>query len=216
MSLTTFASPPEDAVICTVADVHALLGIPAADTSRDAELANLTFVATDMIESWCNRPIVPKAMPAESHDGWSGDTIMLFYTPVVSIQSVTEYWSTGGAHVLSEVSPSTPGDGYQAELRTGRLIRTFDGQWPMPWFPGSRNVIVNYTAGFSTMPPAIWQAARELVRHIWIQQEQLNPANVPKFSGAPERAADNRPDMWESIPMSVQAKLKPYRSQSIA
>ena len=214
---TTFVSPPQDAPICTLADVKAYLRLPTTDTSYDAELTNLLYVATDQIESYCNRPIVPKAMPTEYHDGWSGDTIMLLYRPVVSVQSVTEYWSTGGAHVLSEVSASSPGDGYQLEARTGRMIRSFDGIWPKPWFPGSRNVVVDYTAGYSAMPPLLWQAARELVAHIFQQGEQMSPVAIPKFSGNEgAEAIDEKPGMWSGIPYRIEVKLKRYVRHAIA
>ena len=215
--MTIFASPPQDVTICTLADVKTYLRTPSGDTSNDAELTNLLYVATDMIEAYCNRPIVPKAVPTESHDGWGGDTIMLWYRPVASIQSVTEYWSTGGAHVLSEVSPAAPGDGYQLEKRTGRLIRSFDGVWPKPWFPGSRNVVVDYTAGYSTMPPTIWQAARELVAHIFTQ-EAGTPGGNPKWVGnnPTEDEPQTQPGAWEAIPWRIQNKLKTFRRHPIA
>ena len=217
MTTTAFTSPPQDATICTLDDVKAYLRLPTSDTAYDTEITNLLYVATDLIEVYCNRPIVPKVMPTESHDGWAGDTIMLLYRPVVSVQSVTEYWSTGGPHVLSEVSPSSPGDGYQLEARTGRLIRSFDGVWPKPWFPGSRNVVVDYTAGYATMPPTLWQAAREFVAHIFAQGEQFNPVGIPKFSGNESvDQLDQKPGLWAGVPFRIETKLKPFRRHSIA
>lgn len=216
MTLTQFATPPDDAAIVTLADVKTFMRIPSTDTSYDAELTNLTFVATDMIERFINRPVVPKAMPIERHDGWVGDTIMLWYSPVSSITYVHEVFA-GTINVLSESTPSNPIDGYQLEARTGRLVRVFTGGFPRQWYPGSRNIEISYSVGFNPIPPTLWQAGRELVKHIFAQGEQMNPSDVPKYSGAQEADEENdKPGAYEGIPVAIEAKLKSFRRRSIA
>ena len=217
MTFTTFASPPDDQAICTLADVKGYLRIPSTDTNFDSELTNLTFVATDMIERYCNCPIVPKAMPVERHDGWVGDTIELKYSPVTTVTYVKEYFA-GFLNVLSESTPESPIDGYQLEYETGRLIRVFVGGFPRQWYPGSRNIEVSYSVGFPSIPPTLWQAARELVAYIFAQQEQVNPSNVPKFSASGGASSDTETveDLWQGIPYRIEAKLKTFRRKSIA
>ena len=215
--MTVFASPPEDTAIVTVADVKNFLRIPLTDTTYDSELSNLTYVATDMIEAWCNRPIAVKTMPTEFHDGWQGDTIMLKYTPVVTVTSLTEVWSTGGAHVLPQVTDPTTQlyDGYQLESATGRVVRVFDSVWPKPFFPGSRNIVVVYSAGFSIMPPSLWHAARVLAAHYFQSQQSVFSA-IPKFTpGQQADFNDVRMGDWQGMPPVVEALIKPYRRRSI-
>ena len=217
MTVTSFASPPNDTAICSLDDVKAYLRMPLTDTSYDAELTNLTFVATDMIERYCNLPIVPKAMPIERHDGWVGDTIELKYAPVVSVTYVHEFFA-GFLNILSESTPANPIDGYQLEYQTGRLVRVFTNGFPRQWYPGSRNIEISYSVGLSPIPPTLWQAARELVGHIFSQQEQINPSNVPKFSGGVGSSdeVETSPEMWQGIPYRIEAKLKTFRHRSIA
>ncbi len=217
MTVTAFATPPNDAAICTLADVKGYLRLPLSDTSYDAELTNLTFVATDQIEQYCNRPIVPKPMPIERHDGWVGDTIELKYSPVTSVTYVYEYFA-GFLNNLSESTPSNPIDGYQLEYQTGRLIRVFTNGFPRQWYPGSRNIEISYSVGLSPTPPILWQAARELVAHIFSQQEQINPSNVPKFTGGANSSdeTETSPELWQGLPYRIEAKIKPFRRRSIA
>jgi hypothetical protein len=208
---TVFSNPPNDAAICTLDDVKAYLRIPSGDTAYDAEITNLTYVATDMIESFCNRKIAVAAAPIERHDGWVGNTVFLKYAPVVSISYVYEFFG-GFLNTLSESTPENPIDGYQIELETGRLIRVFSMGFPRQWYPGSRNIEVSYTVGMSPTPPALWQAARELSAHLF-QQQQASPSGIPKWTGGadPSDGVVTQPGIYAGMPYKVVDKIQRYR-----
>lgn len=213
---TVFANPPNDAAICSLADVRGYLRIPSTDTAFDAELTNLTYVATDMIEKYINAPVATKAMPIERHDGWVGDTIMLKYAPITSVTYVREYFA-GFLNSLSESTPANPIDGYQLEYQTGRMIRVFTNGFPRQWYPGSRNLEISYSVGMNPIPPTLWQAARELTAHLFMQQ-QATPGGIPKYSGGmdPGDTPNPQPGAWSGMPYKVSDKLKPFRRKSIA
>lgn len=213
---TVFSSPTNDAAICTLDDVKSFLRLPLGDTSFDAELTALTYVATDMIERYCNRAIAIKSSPVERHDGWVGDTIMLKFSPVATVTYVHEFFA-GFNGVLSESTPENPIDGYQLEYETGRLIRVFAMGFPRQWYPGSRNIEVSYSVGISPTPPALWQAARELTAHLF-QQQQATPGGIPKFAGGrdPDDTPSTMPGMYAAMPYKVIDKIRPYRRLTVA
>ncbi len=208
---TVFSTPSSDAAICTLQDVKTFLRLPTGDTAYDTELTNLTFVATDMIERYCNRKIVVTPAPIERHDGWVGDTIELKYAPVASVTYVYEFFA-GSLNILSESTPENPIDGYQIEMETGRLIRVFSMGFPRQWYPGSRNIEISYSVGMASIPPSLWQASRELVAHLFLQQ-QNSPGGIPKFSGGtdPEDAVMTQPGMYAGMPYKVVDKIRPFR-----
>ncbi|MHB8188936.1 MAG: hypothetical protein ACYDHP_00620 [Ferrimicrobium sp.] len=177
--------------LVSVDQVVAYLGFPQAPTANQAtQLATFIQAATGLIQRACDF-IVP-TQGVEEHDGWSGDTLMLYHAPVVSVESVVENWGSTGSQTLTEVTigGSNPA-GYQLQAETGRLIRIFAGTWPMPWYPGSRNVQVTYTAGRPSVPGEITLAAFMLVAFWWSESQVAAPyiAQQMGSQGAPARGA---------------------------
>lgn len=128
--------------------------------------------------SGANRPIAPTQLQ-ERHDGWSGDTIQLYYSPFLALVSCVENMSTGGPISLPESTPEHNGfDGVAIDYGTSQVTRTFAGGWPRPYFPGLRNIEVTYVAGFNPLPPDLWEATMELVAWKW-----RNSQEAPRWFG---------------------------------
>lgn len=160
-----------------------------------------------------NRPIVPTEF-RERHDGWSGEYILLHQSPFLKLVSCTENQSTGGPINLPESTPENGLEGILIDYATSEIMRTFDGQWPRPFFPGARNIEVVYVAGFDPVPDDLWQAAVDLVAWKWRNTQQASLAPMPASMNASfETVAANpyRP----GCPPDIQDVFDSYRVPTI-
>ena len=196
-------------------DVKAWLQFPAnAGTAYDVNLQLVVDMACNWIQDEINRPVAPTTF-TERHDGWSGDTIMLHYSPVLEIVEATEYQSTGGPNPLPVSTPNNPVDGIQLNNLTGRIMRTFAGySWPRPFFPGSRNIEVTYVAGYNPVPPSIRMATYELIKYWWANTQQASRNIITAVEYDPQ-APDTDP-LWAGVPYRVSMLIAPYRLDVIA
>lgn len=148
------------------------LGSSGDDLNTNMQL--LIASSCDWVQDTLGRPIAPTPV-FRRFDGWSswnGAYIELPYYPIVSVDAVTEWWGTGGPHLLSECTPDNQGDGYQIDRLTGRLTRVFPGNVQKPWFPGSKNIEVAWTAGYANVPPRILMGTLELITYWWRNKQQ--------------------------------------------
>lgn len=190
---------------------------PSAPSPRDAALQRVIDMACWLVQRYINRPASPQTF-TERHDGWSGEYIMVRYTPFLSLNYCNEWQSSGGMVSLAESTPEAPVDGIQIDYVTGRIMRTFAGySWPRPFFPGSRNIEISYVAGYNPTPPDLWMATMELVAHWWRNTQQ---AAAKGFGGAigGERANDPEQEaagLWQGLPYRVTSILDVYRLPGI-
>lgn len=198
--------------VATLGDVKSYLNYatPVAPNLDDPQLSNLLAAACDYIEREIG-PISPTTF-TERYDGWSGNPeLMLRHSPVISITSVTEEWSTGGAHVLSESTFGGGIDGYQLDHEIGMLVRVFAGNWGRTWFPGSLNIQVIYVAGYAVIPALIRLACIELVAHWWTQGHQASARGFGAAGQDTYDAVETAPGAYAAVPYRVADKLKPFR-----
>jgi hypothetical protein len=162
-----------------------------------------------------NRPIAPTEF-RERHDGWSGEYILLHHSPFLELVVATENQSTGGAIPLLESTPENGVDGIQIDYATSLIMRTFDGIWPKPFFPGSRNIEVTYLAGFNPLPPELWEATMELVAWKWHNSQQASRGAGPQPKGAEsfEDTANANPSA-PGCPPDIQAIFRSFRKTTI-
>lgn len=148
--------------------------------------------------------------------GLNAGYIMLPRYPVVSITELVEY--RGGTGVqLYEVKPTgtgttrntgtQPGTGFQCNYRTGRLTRVLGGIWNRPWYPGSNNVWVTWTAGYNPIPADIIEASLEWVQHIYSNTQQARGGLV---RGNELAEPATLPGLWVGMPNRVADVLKTY------
>lgn len=190
-------------------EVKQWLNFPTdASTSKDPQLQRVMDMACEWVQNEINRPIAATTF-TELHDGWAGAYIMLNHYPVLEVVSVTEWQSSGGSLSLSESTIANPVDGYQLNYLSGQIMRAMAGYaWPRPFFPGSRNISVTYVAGYNPVPPALWMATVELVKHWWTNTQQASRMTMKPNEFDP---AQEQPGLWQGVPYRIIDLIAPYR-----
>ena len=187
-------------------DVLPWMQIPSTDDANPYEIQNITLI-TSAVCQWAQKrlgkPIAPKLFQYYfDGDGYS-TTIMLPYPPVLEIVSVIEYWGTGGPHVLNEATPTNQVDGFEIQYSTGRLIRIFPGLFGKPWFPGSRNIYVEWWGGQNPVDADLKMATLEMIAH-WFYHSQQQSALHLGGAGAGSVSADEvASGKWEGTPLRI-------------
>jgi hypothetical protein len=129
--------------LTTLATVKEYLGLTG--TGEDSLLNRLIDWATDFIHSYCGRTF-PQGSYDEYYDGDGTDTLLSHQFPIVSVNSL---------EVDGTVKDSTS---FVLYAPLG-IIRLKSGVFPR----GKKNVRLQYTAGYATIPKDLEQASIELV-----------------------------------------------------
>lgn len=191
--MTSFSVPQWKDYLTVTEDVLPWLQMSAADlaavTGGQANLQLITSTVCDWVQETLGRPIAATQFDRrfDGWSGWNGAYLELPYYPVLNIVSVVEYWGVSGPHNLSESTPTNQVDGWQCVYDTGRLTRVFPGNVQKPWFPGSRNVEVVWTAGFNPVPPRFRMGSLMAVEWVWRNkfQQAATHAGVESEYDAP-------------------------------
>jgi hypothetical protein len=160
-----------------------------------------------------NRPFAPTEFK-ERQDGWSGDTLQLYYSPFLTLIECREWQSSGGFVTLPESTPEEPIEGVQIDYATSQLTRTFSGySWPRPFFPGHRNIEITYTAGFNPVPDDVWEATCELIMWKWRNTQQ--PTRTFALPGSDFDQTANDTGIYPGIPNRIGDVFEMYRIPGI-
>lgn len=141
------AAGPDD--LCTVADLKAWL--PNQGNNDDVTLQNLITNGSAQILQYMNRPHILASVIGtltENYDGNSADRLLPHFYPLISVMAV----SIDGASIPGSTGPTSPGflfDQRRVMLRGFRFWR------------GLQNIVLTYTAGFTSVPLDLKQAAIE-------------------------------------------------------
>src|SRR6266478_6375740 len=171
--------------LTTLADVKAWLqtGQSAFPTTDDALLTRLITAASQFIQTWLNRRIV-EADYFELRDGTGGKRLQFGSFPVSAVLSLT----IDGQIIPAAVSSWAPGYTFsptQLALRGYSFTRR------------AQNVMVTYTAGFTTTPPEVAQACIELIGLRY--RERTRVGEVSKAIGGGETVTYSQKDMSDAI-----------------
>jgi hypothetical protein len=176
--------------LTTLVDVKAWLqtGQSAFPTTDDALLTRLVTAASQYIQTWLSRQIAPSDY-LEVRDGTGGRRLQFGCFPVSAVQSLTI-----DDQVIPTAASSTT-DGYsfsttQLSLRGYRFNR------------GLQNVVVVYTAGYSTTPSEIAQARIELVALRY--RERTRIGEISKSMGGAETVSYSQKDLSDAIKTLLQ------------
>lgn len=199
-------------------DVKPYLQIPTASNPADAELQGIIDMSCTWVQNYLGRAIAPTQF-FRRFSGWSGLNgayINLPYYPVLSVVSVVEYWGLSGPHTLTEQTPTNQGgqDVYQMDYLRGTVIRTFMGLVQRPWFPGSRNIEITWTAGYNPVPADIRIATLQLIAHWWHQTQQVS-RTAPLPAGAIGSGGEPVAGMFAGVPPETERLLSPYAQMGI-
>lgn len=132
--------------------VKAYLRIGIAQTDDDGELRALADAANAAVAKALQRNVMT-ASYAETRDGTGTPTLMLLNFPVSAVASVQFVGPAPGGIAL----PQTLIAG-QDYTFTKFALKMYYGRWPK----GIQNILVNYTAGYQSMPADLTHAATKV------------------------------------------------------
>ncbi|MFE9372251.1 hypothetical protein ACFYM2_21125 [Streptomyces sp. NPDC006711] len=156
------------------------LNMPVSDTSQDAELQGFIDAAGDLARNVIG-PVFPESH-TQAFDGGT-TTITVDWLPLASIVSVTEYYGLS-SYALAEqpLGGQSNAFGYTVDYNTGQLTRRALGGDATKFASGSKNIVIQYTAGrLGMVSPSVRLGALELIRHLWQLTQQ---GGRPQFGGA--------------------------------
>lgn len=159
--------------LVTLADAKAHLNIPSsAGTTYDTELQGFIDAAQPVVEQLAG-PVVPRVITGETHNG-GRDRIVTYNSPIISVQSLTEYVGASAFTLTAQPLGSTTSNyGYEiVDSNGGVIVRRSAAGMPVPFQGDFNSVVISYTAGYSTLPANVRLGALELIRHWWQRSQQ--------------------------------------------
>lgn len=176
--------------LTTLADVKTWLqtGQAAFPSTDDALLTRLVTAASQYIQTWLNRQIASVDY-LEVRDGTGSHRLQFACFPVTAVLSLT----IDGQAVPAAASFNAAGYRFsstQLSVRGYRFKR------------GAQNVVIAYTAGYSTTPPEVAQACIELVSLRY--RERTRIGEVSRSLGGTETVAYAQKDMSDPIKTLLQ------------
>ena len=201
--------------VVSLDDLHAHLNIPVSDTSHDDELRGFADAALATI-AYINGPLTPTTF-TEVRNGGS-PVIMLDNPPVISITSVTEFYTQGGQALSLQPLGGATSSAYGYSLDdpiAGKLVRRTSGGYESSFIGGRNSVVITYVAG-AQLAPDVQLAMLEDIRGLYQQTQQGGRASLG--GGAIGAGGD---DQFSVGPMRLFPRLAellagPDRTQSIA
>jgi hypothetical protein len=177
--------------LTTLADVKGWLqtGQAAFPATDDALLTRLVAAASQYIQTWLGRQIA-SADYLEIRDGTGGHRLQFACFPVTAMLSLT---IDGQVVPVAAASFNAAGCRFsptQLSVRGYRFNRA------------AQNVVIAYTAGYSTTPPEVAQACIELVSLRY--RERTRIGEISRSLGGAETVAYAQKDMSDAIKTLLQ------------
>jgi hypothetical protein len=176
-----------------LASVKTWLSLPADPGPSDDLLSSLITAASSLVIGYLGRDLNPTSY-VEVYDGDGASWMLLRQAPITAVRSI----SFLGKTLVAPADPVAGTPGYLFDDRRLSLI----GER----FPHRAPVVVAYTAGFATLPPAIVQATLELVGEAFRRRDRIGQTS--KSLGGQETVAFSAADMNATL----KTALAPYRA----
>jgi hypothetical protein len=201
--------------LTTLVDVRAWLqtGQQPYPSTDDALLTRLITAASGLITAWLNRPIV-SADWQELRDGVGNDTFVFSVQPVSAVLLVVVNNLTIPA--VPNVVPAPPGLvapaistfpwGYAGYVFTPTAL-TIRG-YPIPRMKAC--IQLQYTAGFTTVPPDVAQACIELVCRKYRERTRIGERSK-SLGGGETVAYETVSFSLRDMASDIQLLLQQYR-----
>lgn len=174
-----------------LAEVKNHLNIPATTMTYDDELRAFILSACEVVESIVG-PVARRTV-TETHSGGTS-SIWLSSSQVLSVTAVTENGVS--------VAPSA------YALSGNRLTRRAD-YWDIPWAAGSGNITVTYVAGRASVPWAVLDGTKELIRLNWRPQTGGSGSVFNQGGDDSGQAGGGEIRLGFFIPNTVMQRLQP-------
>lgn len=169
-----------DGDLTDLASVKAWLGLPAEAGANDGLLASLVSAASAFVKDYLGRDLL-SADYVEVYDGNGAGWMLLRQAPITAVQSV----AIAGLTLTAAADPVTGAPGI---LFDGRRLSLLGYR-----FPYGAPVVVSYTAGYASAPPAVRQAVIELVGEAFRRRDRIGQSS--KSLGGQETVAFQVSDM---------------------
>ena len=136
-------------------------------TADDAELQTVVGAAVGVLEDIIG-PVAARSITDTFNGGVS--QIVLRTQPVLAVTSVSERLGLITYTDVADV-PGTSYSTYGYQLDDNGIVTKHMSGWTVPFFNGTRNVTVTYTAGRTSLSPKLQLAVAELTLHLWKTQQ---------------------------------------------
>ena len=206
-----------ESTLVSLTDVKAHLRIPPTNTDDDAMLANDVIPAVDDALIFECGHTIPMQFD-EYYDG--GDvSIGLRERPILSVELVSEGWGYTD-YDLNYVQVNSAASGTQVYAYSidsadeAQITRRTAGNIVIPFFPGTSNIRVVYTAGRSAVPGAIRWAALELAAHMYQGALQRSSGAANAFDASDTESYQRNQGVSSlnyGIPYRILEHIKAYR-----
>ena len=165
------------AVSLTDVKTHLRYNNPSQPNEDDAALQKFINAADEVLQYECDA-----TTPKTYSERYSGGEykIFLYHRPIVTVQNVEEGWGFINFELDYQDANTLPQDttlfGYSIDsYNNGQIGRRSVASVEIPFRPGSKNIVVQYVAGFEALPATIVLAILELIAHWW-QNSQIRAA----------------------------------------
>jgi hypothetical protein len=156
---------PAPTAFTTGPQVKQYLRIPVTNTDDDGLLRSLADVANMAIAKSLLRNVL-SASYTETRNGTGTPTLMLLNTPVTAVASVSIVGPLAQPNVIPPPVSLIQGVDYAV---TPYSLKLYNGRWPR----GIANVIVEYTAGYASIPADLGHVAAKVAALRYRELERL-------------------------------------------
>jgi hypothetical protein len=203
--ITRVVTPATSMALVTIDQVKEVLDIDPADTSDDAALTQHIAAVSQAINNWCDRIFVVQGYRDQLREvtGNFGEPLVMRQYPIVVDDT------TGPAVVVTQDGGVVDPTLMEVFPETGGLYRLDGSLAPVAW--AASLLVVDYTAGFETIPADVQSAALEWITSRWfsigsdptLSRERIT--DVIDLYYSPASTAGN------AIPPNVRDLLGAYR-----
>jgi hypothetical protein len=204
--ITRIVTPADSLDLVTLDQAKDALGIPATDTSKDAQIQQHITSTSNAINNWCDRIFAVQTYRDQVRNAcgdWGEPVVTRQYPFVLDDSGVPLV-------VVTEDSVALDATTLETDTDTGRLYR-LDGAGSLASW-ASTLLVVDYTAGFNPIPPDVQSACLEWVmiryhtmgRDPTLQSETIPDLISQTYSGYNASGAS-------AVPPSVRDWLMPYK-----
>jgi hypothetical protein len=205
--ITQVITPAASLDLVPLDAAKAVLGVPLADTSKDAAIGQHISAVSSAINNYCDRVFVIQGYRDQIRNayGFYGEPLVTRQYPIAV--------DSGGVPLVAVTEDGVALDPTMLEvyLETGSIYRLDGSSAPAAW--ATPTMIVDYTAGFDPVPADVQGACLEWISVRWYavgRDPSVRSETIPDLitqvygSGSDTSAAT-------AMPGGVRDWLTPYR-----
>lgn len=175
-------------LLFSLSDAKSILNV--STSTNDGKLRDLVESTTSSVEFLVGS--VVRRIVVERYETCGADTIVLRSAPVISVTAISRIYRGGPTYNVADTD---------LDPDTG-ILQNVNGRG----FYGPLRV--TYVAGRSTLPAAIRDGARILLKHLWDIQNGLT--GLPRLSEMSDRGTTVVPGLGYDLPNRALELLHPY------